>query len=117
MVVSWFIILDHMFHFKNLAVADSSRRRYITEEIKKLGKGNITAQTFTFGDLTTATNNFDHENLLGEGGFGRVYKGIIESTKQVYNDTIFHFICSFCANYKCSCVLYSFLFPFSSRLP
>ncbi|TYK02588.1 serine/threonine-protein kinase CDL1-like [Cucumis melo var. makuwa] len=70
--------------FANISFkSDASRRRYITEEIKKLGKGNISAQIFTFGELSTATNNFDHENLLGEGGFGRVYKGIIESTKQV----------------------------------
>lgn len=62
---------------------DSSRRRYITEEIKKLGKGNISAQIFTFCELSTATNNFNHENLLGEGGFGRVYKGVIESTQQI----------------------------------
>ncbi|XP_038906031.1 probable serine/threonine-protein kinase PBL23 isoform X1 [Benincasa hispida] len=70
--------------FANISFkSDSSRRRYITEEIKKLGKGNISAQVFTFCELTAATNNFNHKNLLGEGGFGRVYKGVFESTKQV----------------------------------
>ncbi|XP_058209202.1 serine/threonine-protein kinase PBL27-like [Rhododendron vialii] len=44
---------------------------------------NIAAQTFTFRELATATKNFRPECLLGEGGFGRVYKGRLESTAQV----------------------------------
>ncbi|XP_010250600.1 PREDICTED: serine/threonine-protein kinase PBS1 [Nelumbo nucifera] len=44
---------------------------------------NIAAQTFTFRELATATRNFRQECLLGEGGFGRVYKGRLESTGQV----------------------------------
>ena len=39
--------------------------------------------TFTFRELATATKNFRPECLLGEGGFGRVYKGRLESTGQV----------------------------------
>lgn len=44
---------------------------------------HIAAQTFTFRELATATKNFRPECLLGEGGFGRVYKGRLESTGQV----------------------------------
>ncbi|KAK8573020.1 hypothetical protein V6N13_048579 [Hibiscus sabdariffa] len=44
---------------------------------------NIAAQTFTFRELAAATKNFWPECLLGEGGFGRVYKGCLESTGQV----------------------------------
>lgn len=44
---------------------------------------HIAAQTFTFKELATATKNFRPECLLGEGGFGRVYKGRLESTGQV----------------------------------
>ncbi|CAL1354289.1 unnamed protein product [Linum trigynum] len=65
--------------FANLSFkSDSSRRRYITEEIKKIGKGNISAKIFSFRELTVATQNFTLENLIGEGGFGRVYKGQLE---------------------------------------
>ncbi|CAN1805631.1 Receptor-like cytoplasmic kinase 185 [Linum perenne] len=37
----------------------------------------IAANTFTFRELAIATNNFRKECLLGEGGFGRVYKGYL----------------------------------------
>ncbi|URE02344.1 serine threonine-protein kinase [Musa troglodytarum] len=46
------------------------------------GNGNIAAQTFTFGELASATKNFRPECLLGEGGFGRVYKGRVEKSGQ-----------------------------------
>ncbi|KAL2464028.1 Protein kinase superfamily protein [Forsythia ovata] len=51
--------------------------------IPKEPTANIAAQTFTFRELAAATKNFRHECLLGEGGFGRVYKGRLESTGQV----------------------------------
>ncbi|KAM3373797.1 Serine/threonine-protein kinase PBS1 [Capsicum chinense] len=43
---------------------------------------NIAAQTFTFRELATATKNFRQECLIGEGGFGRVYRGHLEKTGQ-----------------------------------
>ncbi|CAN0926783.1 Probable serine/threonine-protein kinase PBL7 [Linum grandiflorum] len=60
------------------------------ERSRKEGKGetkinsdDIAAKTFTFRELTIATNNFRKQCLLGEGGFGRVYKGYLESINQV----------------------------------
>jgi hypothetical protein len=35
-------------------------------------------KAFTFNDLKTATKNFRPDSLLGEGGFGHVYKGWID---------------------------------------
>ncbi|KAK4279277.1 hypothetical protein QN277_016995 [Acacia crassicarpa] len=63
--------------------SDASRQRYITEEIKKIGNGNITAKIFSYRELRVATQNFHQDNLIGEGGFGRVYKGFLESMNQV----------------------------------
>ncbi|KAH7857059.1 hypothetical protein Vadar_008574 [Vaccinium darrowii] len=44
---------------------------------------NIAAQTFTFRELAAATKNFRPDSFIGEGGFGSVYKGRLESTGQV----------------------------------
>lgn len=33
---------------------------------------------FTFADLKSATKNFKPDTLLGQGGFGKVYKGWID---------------------------------------
>ncbi|KAG5542756.1 hypothetical protein RHGRI_015765 [Rhododendron griersonianum] len=41
-------------------------------------KGNV-ARSFTFRELATATRNFREVNLIGEGGFGMVFKGRLES--------------------------------------
>ncbi|RWV94819.1 hypothetical protein GW17_00042603, partial [Ensete ventricosum] len=35
-------------------------------------------RTFTFAELKIATRNFRPDTILGEGGFGRVYKGWVE---------------------------------------
>ncbi|XP_031281240.1 probable serine/threonine-protein kinase PBL7 [Pistacia vera] len=53
------------------------------EGSKDGGSDHIAAHTFTFRELAAATKNFRADCLVGEGGFGRVYKGRLESTNQV----------------------------------
>jgi len=44
---------------------------------------NIDLPFFSFGDIVSATNNFAEDNMLGQGGFGKVYKGMLGENKEV----------------------------------
>lgn len=48
-----------------------------------LDKPNL--RVFNFAELKSATKNFKPETLLGEGGFGKVYKGWIDEKTNVSN--------------------------------
>ncbi|KAJ6309793.1 hypothetical protein OIU76_014683 [Salix suchowensis] len=55
----------------------------IKDEISKDRRSNgKQAQTFTFEELATATGNFKSDCFLGEGGFGKVYKGHLDKINQ-----------------------------------
>lgn len=38
---------------------------------------------FTYQELSDATNEFSETNILGEGGFGQVYKGVLVDGREV----------------------------------
>lgn len=63
---------------------------YLVLSLGKLGdppkdgsSDKIAAKTFTFREMAVATKNFRGESFIGEGGFGRVYKGQLEGSNQV----------------------------------
>ncbi|KAL0412496.1 UNVERIFIED_CONTAM: Proline-rich receptor-like protein kinase PERK5 [Sesamum radiatum] len=45
--------------------------------------GMFNQSSFTYNDLAMATGNFSQGNLLGQGGFGYVYKGVLQNGKEV----------------------------------
>lgn len=54
---------------------------HFTELYSIVGRPNI----FSYGELRSATENFSSINLLGEGGYGAVYK-VIHLYSIVYMD-------------------------------
>lgn len=54
-----------------------------------MGKSNIYSSSmglgrlFSFAEITEATKNFDSKNIIGVGGFGNVYLGVIDEGTQV----------------------------------
>ncbi|GLJ55579.1 hypothetical protein SUGI_1193650 [Cryptomeria japonica] len=49
----------------------------LSKEITRACDWDVFPKKFSYQDLSRATNNFDPKELLGEGGFGDVYKGTI----------------------------------------
>lgn len=47
------------------------------------GDKRCNADSYTLRELTAATGNFKLSNLIGEGGFGNVFKGFLESGQVV----------------------------------
>lgn len=66
-------------------ISDNLKVNSDSDVKKDGGSDHIAAYTFTFRELAVATKNFRADCLLGEGGFGRVYKGRLESTNQVFS--------------------------------
>jgi hypothetical protein len=65
----------------------NSRSSISKKEISVRRDGSIAhgpAKIFTFRELAVATKNFRKDCLLGEGGFGRVYKGHMENGQVCY---------------------------------
>lgn len=66
---------------------------------KVRGKKQPTWRVFSLKELHAATNNFNYDNKLGEGGFGSVYWGQLWDGSQVI--TNFFSLCLYFYSYLC----------------
>ncbi|KAH9717030.1 putative LRR receptor-like serine/threonine-protein kinase [Citrus sinensis] len=67
-IVSLLIVRAHMKNYHAI-----SRRRHSSKTSIKIDG----VRSFTYGEMALATNNFNSSTQIGQGGYGKVYKGIL----------------------------------------
>jgi serine/threonine protein kinase len=55
----------------------------LQQQLVRHGGSTETAKVFTVDELNEATDNFDERKILGQGGQGTVYKGVLEDKRIV----------------------------------
>ncbi|KAJ6774766.1 hypothetical protein OIU79_018037 [Salix purpurea] len=72
--------------FSEAASQDEGNEVMNNPDGKILESSNL--KEFTFADLKRATKNFKSDTYLGEGGFGKVYKGWIDEKTYAPSDSL-----------------------------
>jgi hypothetical protein len=71
-----------------IGCVESERKKEYSEGKGKnvrSGKSSTAAASFGFRELALATRGFNEANLIGEGGFGKVFKGRLSTNEVILN--------------------------------
>ncbi|KAL8093539.1 G-type lectin S-receptor-like serine/threonine-protein kinase At4g27290 [Apium graveolens] len=63
--------------------AYKAKRLKRAEKVRPQEKEDLDLPSFSFMQIANATANFSNNNQLGKGGFGTVYKGILEEGQEI----------------------------------
>ncbi|XP_060967123.1 probable LRR receptor-like serine/threonine-protein kinase At1g56140 isoform X2 [Cannabis sativa] len=76
------VILSFMSILVAFYLIQRRKKRQMNDDDELFGM-DVKPLTFRYAELKTATNDLDSSNKLGEGGFGPVYKGILEDGRVI----------------------------------
>ncbi|XBI59761.1 G-type lectin S-receptor-like serine/threonine-protein kinase At1g11330 [Aegilops tauschii subsp. strangulata] len=90
-VISFLVILSCIYlvcicKLRGKQVNKESMKRPALEQFstsQEVWDQNLELRSIRFEDIAAATNSFHDTNVLGKGGFGKVYKGTLENGKEV----------------------------------
>ncbi|KAI5076588.1 hypothetical protein GOP47_0008653 [Adiantum capillus-veneris] len=94
--VAFILLLLLVYHRKKAYSTKSftipSSNRLLTQRAYMLSKkfGPVATKEFTFESLSKATKSFADENMIGDGGFGAVYLGILKDGREVAIKRLYH---------------------------
>ncbi|PWA69274.1 protein kinase-like domain-containing protein [Artemisia annua] len=77
--------LEHPFGKTQVAVKYA--KGVLTSEFSSLAEKPSNLRVFTLAELNAATNDFSKDLKIGEGGFGKVYSGVIKSLEHPFGET------------------------------
>uniref|UniRef100_A0A251TAM7 non-specific serine/threonine protein kinase n=1 Tax=Helianthus annuus TaxID=4232 RepID=A0A251TAM7_HELAN len=77
------LCLFYIFYMKKQQHQGTPGKEWRHDPEYKGGDEDLELPLFGLSTLLTATNNFSMDNKLGEGGFGPVYKGVLEDGKEI----------------------------------
>ncbi|KAK7312945.1 hypothetical protein VNO77_37214 [Canavalia gladiata] len=78
-------IVGCVIYLKRKKLSKSGEDQKINPEdcTEKCGKESIDLPTFDFSIIANATDHFSLSNILGEGGYGPVYKGVLANGREI----------------------------------
>lgn len=73
-------LLEEIKYRREFGSSSSSSSPWLSESVPVIQLVKI---AFTYGDILKATSNFSEEKVIGKGGFGTVYRGVLPDGREV----------------------------------